>query len=102
VFKLQPNPTFWWTVQIPVAGEDPQPLEVEFRRMKASALRTFGSTIEGREPIDAVSDLVVGWRNVDADFSRERMAELLEEYPKASDAILLAYAAAYQDAKRGN
>ncbi|HND54520.1 MAG TPA: phage tail assembly chaperone [Pirellulaceae bacterium] len=102
MFKLQPDPTFWSKVQIPVTGGEPQPLEVEFRHRTVDDLQAFAAAMRDRAPLDVCADMLVSWREADEEFSRDSLARLLQNYPLAADTFATSYLAAFRDAKRGN
>jgi len=102
VFKLQPDPTFWSKVQIPVTGSEPQPLEVEWRHRTVDDLQAFATAMRDRTPLDVCVDMIVSWRDVEVEFSRDALERLLQNYPLAADTFATSYLAAFRDAKRGN
>jgi hypothetical protein len=104
MFKLNPGATFAHTLPIPVPGGNLVDIKLIFRRMpRAEALAYFHppsadasaggqpATQEPRSDLDFVSGLISGWEEVDAPFSREALAELLENYPQAAKRIADAY-----------
>lgn len=102
MFKIQPAPTFWATVSIPITGGDPEPLAVEYKHRTVDDLQEFANSMRDRPPLDVCADMLVGWKDVDEEFSREALARLLQNYPLAADTFATQYLAAYRDAKRGN
>ena len=91
MFKLQPNPTFSAKVAIPVAGDVAQEMGVTFAHKGKAEIKAFLDQAAGREDIDSLSEIVVGWDGVDADFSRDNLAILLDAYPGAALALLTAW-----------
>jgi hypothetical protein len=102
MFKLQPKPTFRAKVPIPVPGGVSSSIELEFRHMARGELRRFLDNVQEREDLDVLMEVVLGWSGVDAEFSRESMATLLENYPASAAAVLAAFVKELADARLGN
>ena len=103
MFKLQPNPTFWASVGLPVPGAaKPVSVEIEFRWLGKAALKTFFESLEGHDDATLLAEIVVGWRGIDAEFSRDNLAALLDAYPAAAMAIFQAFQHESLDAKAKN
>jgi len=88
MFKLQPDATFTATVDIPVAGQGTKPLTLDFKYHDRDALTQFFESLPGRKDDDILTNIVVDWKDVDADFSPESLARLLTSYPGAAGAIV--------------
>lgn len=101
-FKLNPEPTFRATVDIPVAGADDTPLEVEFRHKKKDDLKAFFVSFADRSDAECLLDIVVTWHNCEAPFNAEALETLLQNYPAAGKAILAKYSQEATGARRGN
>lgn len=83
-FKLQPNPTFKVKVAISVAGEKRSPeIEVEFKYLDKDEVKAFFDSLQGKEDVETLGEIVVGWSGVDTAFSAEALALLLKKYPAA-------------------
>lgn len=103
MFKLQPNPTFVCKVPIPVAGEErPVDVKFEFNHFNREKLKEFLASLPGREDIDSLSEIVVGWRDVDTDFSDESFKKLLSNYPGAALCIVQKFVSESLEAKTKN
>ena len=102
VFKLNPAPTFRAVVDIPVPGGEPLGLECEFRHQTRAALKDWIGTFAGRDEADVLMDIVAGWHNADAGFSRDALDLLLQNYAQAGTAILARYTAELTGARLGN
>jgi len=106
MFKLQPNPTFWATIEIPLPGDggETAPLEIEFRHMTGAAwqARVVAWGNEGTQPIDALREVVVGWRGADIEFSDEALVQLNDNYAGAMVAIAHVYPGLLMGARRKN
>lgn len=102
MFKLKANPTFWATVQVPRAGEEPAALDVEYRNMRRDELAAFIEGAKGQKDDDLIPQIVAGWKNVDADFSVAALKELLQAFPLAGGAIVESYLKELTEAKRKN
>lgn len=102
IFKINPEPTFRSVVSIPVPGADPMDLELEFRHKTKDELKAFFTGFEGRDDIDCLMEVVAGWHNCEAQFNRETLSDLLQNYPRANTAILGKYAAETVGSRLGN
>ena len=90
-FKLQPKPVFTTDVLIPVPGDTPQKLSVQFLHKRKKDLDAWATSVkEGRDEVEALLEVVEGW-DADGDYSRETLANFLEDYPGAGLAMELAY-----------
>jgi hypothetical protein len=102
VFKLKSDPTFRATVDVPVAGHDTMPLEVEFRHKRRAEMQEWFESFASRDELDCLMEIINGWFNVDAPFSRDNLDELLQEYPQAAKTIAAAYTAQLTGFRLGN
>ena len=102
MFKIKANPSFWATVLIPRAGEDPQPLQVQFKHRRRDEIGQFVEDAKGKKDDDLIPELVVGWRDVEVEFSTEALRDVLQEYPGAGAAIVASYFSELTEAKRKN
>jgi hypothetical protein len=98
--KLEPSPTFRAPVAIPVPGDGGFDIDFEFRhktteqRDKFVALHQFD--------LDAVREIIVGWKDDSVAYSDEALVVLLSNYPGAATAIITAYLRELAGARRGN
>jgi hypothetical protein len=88
--KLNPEPTFKATIRIPVPGGESEPVEFTFKHRTLTQLKAFGDEIRGKDNAEAVMLLVAGWSLDDA-FNLENVQRLVENYPRASAAIVDGY-----------
>lgn len=102
-FSLNPNPTFKLAVTIPRPGEDDglvtltvrhktrrQLTEME-QKLKAEADKSSGAEMQSNDPaLDYLEQIIESW-NVDAEYNRDNLTLLLENYPRAFDSIVSAY-----------
>lgn len=102
MFKLQPNPTFWAPIDVPVPGGEPQRFEVLFRHKTREQLAEFGDRLANRPAIESVLEVVADWRGIDAEFSADTVRNLDQNYLHAVDSILHAYWDEFSRAKRKN
>lgn len=104
MLKLKANPTFRAKVKIASPGETPTEVEFEFRHFTRKAYSEWltGEASKTRTYTDAVLDIAAGWFGVDAEFNRESVDELLQNYHAAGLAILNAHAEALTGARLGN
>ena len=104
MFKLNPNPTFRAKVGVPVPGGAPQEIEFEFKHRTASALNDFINDPKTRalDNEDFVLELAVGWSGIDAEFNRQSLTTLFENYHGAAFAIRDKYLSELTAARLGN
>jgi len=104
MFKLQPNPTFWAAISIPMPGAKKDTLlDVEFKHKPKSDLDQYikGYTAEA-DDAEYLSEIVCGWKGVDAEFNRENFALLLDNYPAAAREIVSGYISAMMESRKKN
>lgn len=126
-FKIQQNPTFKITVEIPRVGAEPDkvPFEFKYRDRKALAalflswqeafkadevrFKEMGAELtivaltqaNIEHQVSQVEALVVGW-GYDVKLSQESIRALVETSAGAGDAIVKAYQGAFEAARLGN
>ena len=101
MFKLKPDATFVATIDIP-NGDMPLPLKVEFRRKRAAEIQEWIEASKTIKGVDALLEIVVGWKDVDSEYSPAAFAELLQAYPGSELAIYLGFLRALSGAERKN
>lgn len=99
--KLNPDPQFKASVDIPVAGGKPSPVEFVFKHRTVSQLDEFVRSREDVKDIDTVMDLAAGW-NLTDEFNRENVETLLQNYGGAAMAIYNTYIEELVGARRKN
>lgn len=103
MFKLIPNPTFWAKVEVAVPGiEVPAIFEVEFKHLPREAIKTFFAGIAGKQDAEALGELVSNWRGIDAEYSKDNLAALLNNYPAAAEGFFAAFRRELLEARRKN
>ena len=103
MFKLSPNSSFWAKVPLSVPGaEKPVLIEVEFKHQSKSAIKNYFLSLEGKEDASALLEIVLNWKGVDAEFSRENFTALLDNYGAAAHEIFKAYQKEVLEAKAKN
>ena len=91
MLKLQPEPTFTISVTVPVPGGEDQLINCVFRHKGREALKTWIDAARDRPDADSIGEIMAGWDNVEAEFSAEHLALVLDAYPGAAVAMLEAY-----------
>src|ERR1043165_3294652 len=89
MLKLRPDPTFVTAVKIPApTGEIA--IKVEFKHMTKDAYLAFlkAEPEKERSDEDTIMDIAVGWIGVDAEFTRENVRELCQQYHAAPRVIV--------------
>ena len=111
--KLKPNATFKYSVFIPVAGSDSEPVLFEFRskthdeysKLLKDVAERHGKPMDDSEElknsVDTVMDFTVGWDLPEA-FTRENLTELLQNYIGSGRVIFRAYIDELGKARLGN
>jgi hypothetical protein len=104
MFQINPNPTFTTTVDIPVAGGRTEKLKLTFKhKTRDDALEYLRRPAgEGEDDASILLEIIAGWEDVDAEFSRETLNQVVQNYPGAPRAIFDAYAAELMGQRRGN
>ncbi len=104
MFQITPNPTFTATVDIPAAGGRTEKLKLIFKhKTRNEALEYLRrSAADGEDDASVLLEIIAGWEEVDAEFSREALNELVQNYAGAPRAIFEAYTAELMGQRRGN
>lgn len=103
MFKINPNPTFKATVQISVPGSDkPATITVDFKHLSKSALRDYFSGLDGKTDADALGAVITGWQGIDAEYSAESLAQLIDNYPASAGELFEAFRRELLEARRKN
>ena len=103
MFKLQPKPTFKARVPVTVPGEiKPAEITVEYKHMSLEQVREFFEGLAGKQDADALGEIVVGWADVDAPYSPEALATLLNNYPSTAAAMFETFRRELFEARRKN
>lgn len=99
--SLTASPTFTASVPIPVPGKKAVPVEFTFRARTRSEFQEWVDSLDGRDNVDVILDIVTGWELEDP-FSRETVTQLLESYLGASRVIVETYMSQLAAARLGN
>lgn len=108
MFRLTPNPTFTAKVFLSVPGaEKAQPVPFTFKHKGRTAMVEWLATSPGTPDADVLDKVITDWGVVDGDgqpvkYSRDALAELLENYPAARFEIFNAYVDELSKAKAKN
>ena len=104
MFQINPNPTFTATVDIPAAGGRIEKLKLTFKHKTRDDTLEYlqRPVVEGEDDATVLLEIIAGWEDVDAEFSREALNQLVQNYPGAPRAIFQAYAAELTGQRRGN
>ena len=91
MFKLELNPTFLAPVTIHVPGQGNATLMAEFRHLDKTAREAYFDSLKSKNNLDALDEILAGWSEIDAPYSRENLKYLLDEYQGAATALFDAY-----------
>lgn len=107
MFKLQPNPTFWFEVNISTP-DGVKPLALEGRHQDKQALADWTKASSGQKDIEVLGPVICNWRDVfdkngePAPFSYEAFAQLMKDYSPAAREIFMAYLLALTEGRVKN
>lgn len=106
MFVLQPKPTFEADAVIPIPGEKEGKITFIFNHKGRKALREFYDSLDKdeklRTDVDALGELVAGWKGVDEKYSPAALETLLDSYPGAASNIFEAYNKGLVEGKQKN
>ena len=103
MFKLQPNPTFKARAPINIPGKSkPEEIEIEFKHMSREQVKEFFEAVTGKTDAEAIGEIVVGWSGVDAPYSADALATLLDNFPSAAASIFETFRTELFEARRKN
>lgn len=104
MFKLDPNPTFEATVKIPAPGGESCDLACVFKHRTRDELQAFVEKATSGEwsDLEATLEFLAGWKDADAEFSREAVFKLLQNYHGAAGALYRKYLEELTQARLGN
>lgn len=102
MFKLNPNPTFWVKTRVRTPGGEESEFEVEYRHKGREALKQYLGAINGRDEAEALSEIIAGWRGMDAEFNPANLKTLLDNYPGLAVLMLGDYTVELMKARTGN
>lgn len=91
VFTIDPEPTFWAPVDIPMAGGKKGCIHVLFRYKDREQYAAFFDEHKGERDDEVLPLLIEGWEGPDAPYSAETLGRLLRNYPQAGVAMVAAY-----------
>ena len=99
--KLEPNPTFRATVTIHPPGEGESfDIDCEFRHKTTEQRDEFSKST--KNDLDAVKEILVGWKDDAVPYSDDTLAVLIANYPGAAVAFIATYLRELMGARRGN
>lgn len=105
MLKLVPDASFEVPVQIPVPGKDKDVvIRVKFKYLDRDELKDYLDSLsaEGKRDDDALGEIVLGWKGVDAEYSEDNLRVLLRKYPMAAASFFTAFQKEALKAKAGN
>ena len=93
MLKLKAAPTFKAPVKIRAAGGEEHSVVFEFKHRTKDAMQAFMGSDEWRSQSDEDNVLAIacGWEGVDAEFSKDSLHELFQNYQAAPGAIMESY-----------
>lgn len=91
VFSLDPDPTFWAPVEIPMPGGKVGKINVEFNFKDRDEYTAFFTANEGKKDVEALPEIIAGWHGPDATYSVDALGRMLKNYPQSGLAFFRAY-----------
>lgn len=104
MFTKQLQPTFPATVDIPVPGNEPDPVEFTFKAKTTEAFDALVKEVQsGKKTIaEAVREIVAGWTHPAVEFSPEKLNECFNLLPGSPLAIWSTYRQQLFEGRRKN
>ena len=103
MLKLNPNPTFDAEVRITVPGQvEPESVTLTFAYKSRSELSEYLKGMSGQTDLEALQGVVVGWSGIDAEFSKDALASLIDNYHAAAGDIIAGYVKALAESRAKN
>ena len=88
LFDIDPAPSFWAPVEIPVAGGEPMTVEMQFIHLDRDQYVDFWKQHDGKKDCDVLPLVVTDWQGFREDYSATALSRLLTKRPRAGRAIL--------------
>lgn len=89
IFELDHDNTFVGDVTIPLPGKNKSKvLTLEFKWLSRDERNAYLKNVEGKDDHTALKEILVGWKNVEAEFNDENLEKLLDNYSNASLVII--------------
>jgi hypothetical protein len=89
--KLKPNPTFAVPVEIPTPSGKPDKMSVVFKHKTVPEYQEWLATLNDAKSEDVIFGIIAGWSEIDTEFTKENLSELLSNYHGADMAFYRAY-----------
>lgn len=111
MFKLVPNPTFTADAAISVPGQaEPARLRMEWRHRSRAELQSWLDQLADKQTdeVDGLDLVIVGWDGAEdqdgetVPYSKERLRQILENYPAAGADLVRSYVRALTESRLGN
>lgn len=91
IFKIDPAPSFWAPVEIPMPGGQVGRFSIEYHYRNRDEYGELLQQAETLDDIDVLMLAIKGWKGPDAAFSKETLTRLLRNYPGATRVIFRTY-----------
>lgn len=91
MFKIKPAPTFWAPALIHVPGQGTGKLDIEFRYLDHEQRKAYSDSLPNKTNLEALTEIVRDWREADVAFSPQKLEELLNDYPTATQGLFDAF-----------
>lgn len=100
-FSLAVKPTFKSKIDMPVHGGGTKEVELEFKHRTRDQLAEFHKSLEKKNDIDMLEEILVGWDMVEP-FHRDSVEQLVQNFYGAPLIILRNYFAELHQAREKN
>lgn len=98
-----PNPSFEAPARITVPGQAALGEFIGIWKHKdRKALNDFTRRLGDMSDIEAIGEILIGWREVDEEFSTEALQTLLDNYPASPEELMEAYFIGLQESRLKN
>lgn len=102
MFKIDPNPTFSAPVSVHVPGQGSGSFIAEFVYLDQAARKDYIAALGSKTNAEALSEIVVGWNDMDVPFSQDNLEKLLNKYDTAAQGFFKAFFAELSGAAEKN
>lgn len=103
MLKIVPKTSFKAKVPLSIPGNDrPAVVTLEFKHLNKKAMKEFFTGLEGKTDAEALSEVLLGWEDIDAPYSPESLETLLDNYPASAGEIFETYRQELLESRRKN
>ena len=82
--------------------DKPASVDIEFKHLPRQDIRAYFDALENQTDGEALQQIIVGWKGVDAPFSAENLQSLLDNYPAAAGELFDSFRRELLESRRKN